>query len=213
MKTKYSSEWTPAERKLLRRLSSPYKIQEFLYSIQYRNESIYCCPRQVIADRKAHCFDSALFAAAALRELGYPPLIVDLRSSDDDDDHVIAVFKKDGCYGAIGKSNYVALAWREPIYRNIRELAISYFDFYFNLKGDLTLRAYSRPMDLHRFDRFNWTFDSTILERIAETLDFLPHFDLLSPKQVRALQKVDKRTLAAGSLGVDPRGCYGAKKT
>lgn len=201
-------EWNARERALFRRLRTPHDIQDYLTGLRYRNESIYCAPRQVIEDRRAHCYDSALFAAAALRMQGRPPLIVDLRSSDNDDDHVIAVFKEFGCYGAVGKSNYVGLAWREPVYRNIRELALSYFDFYFNLRGELTLREYSQPLDLTRFDRLRWMYESTGLEAIAEKLDRSPHRKILSRAQERALHPVDKRTLAAGCLGVDKRGCF-----
>ena len=201
-------QWTALERRLFRRLSTPYKIQEYLNSIRYRNESVYCSPRRVIADRKAHCFDSALFAAAALRMNGHQPLIMDLRSAANDDDHVIGIFKQFGCYGAIGKSNYVGLAWREPIYRTPRELALSYFDMYFNLVGQRTLREYSRPLNLRSFDRHNWMFDSEILETIAQRLDQIHHSPVLTRQQVRALQRVDKRTLAAGCLGLDPRGTF-----
>ncbi len=150
----------------------------------------------------------ALFAAAALRQLGYPPLIVDLRSAENDDDHVLAVFQNGGHWGAIGKSNYVCLAWREPIYRSIRELALSYFEMYFNLNREKTLREYSRPLNLSRFDKQQWMFKNDHLETIAIKLDQGAHTPLMSKSQVRKLQLTDRRTFRAGTMGTNKKGCY-----
>ena len=200
--------WTPAERRVLGKLSTPYRVQEFLDSLAYRNESVYCCPRQVLRERRAHCFDSALFAAAAFRLIGCEPLILDMRSIRHDDDHVIAIFKHGSCFGAVAKSNYAGLRWREPIYRSLRELVMSYFELYFNLAGQKTLREYSRPLNLKRFDRQHWAFSNEILPQIAETLDLLPHYSLLSKQQIRRLHRVDKRSFVSGTVGTDRRGCY-----
>ena len=202
------SKWTARELQYLKNLKTPFGIQRCLETYRYRAESVYCCPRQVMREKRAHCFDGALFAAAALRVLGHPPLIIDLRSAENDDDHVLAVFKHRGCWGAIGKSNYVCLAWREPIYRNLRELSISYFEMYFNLAREKTLREYSVPLDLSRYDKQFWTFRNDSLAAIAEDLDDGKHFDLLSKTQVRELQKTDVRTFKAGTLGTDKKGCY-----
>jgi len=201
-------EWTSGEKRYFSRLKTPFAIQEALEGFRYRNESVYCCPRQVLREKKAHCFDGALFAAAALRFLGYPPLILDLRSNENDDDHVLAVFRVRGCWGAIGKSNYVCLAWREPIYRTMRELALSYFEMYFNLKREKTLREVSRPFDLRKYDKHHWMFTNEILERIADELDAGPHLRLVTPAQAKKLQLTDKRTYKAGTMGTDKRGCF-----
>ena len=128
-------EWTRDESIFFKRLSDPDKIQGFLDSIEY-NPGYECrSPRWVIKKKKAHCFEGALFAAAALEFIGYPPLIVDLKAYNDDD-HVIAVFKVDGHWGSVAKSNFTTLRYREPVYRSLRELVMSYFDFYFNINGD-----------------------------------------------------------------------------
>src|SRR6478752_7460841 len=149
-----ANELTVRERKLLKSLSTPWKIQAFLNALPYNNEpdgDTCRSPRRVMRDRTAHCFEAALFAAAALRVNGRPPWILDLESVRDDD-HVIAVYRDNGCWGTIAKSNYSGLQFREPVYRSLRELVMSYFEHYYNLDGEKTLRAYSRPLSLARFD-------------------------------------------------------------
>ncbi len=200
--------WTAAETRSFKAFKDPFAIQETLDTFRYRVESVYCCPRQVLAERRAHCFDGALFAAAALRFQSYPPLILDLRTAPNDDDHVLAVFERRRCWGAIGKSNYVGLTWREPIYRSIRELVMSYFEMCFTLGREKTLREFSRPLNLTRFDKQNWMFENTILETVAEKLDALPHSELLTKAQIKELQLTDDRTFRAGTLGTNKKGCF-----
>ena len=203
-----SFHWTAGEKAYFSRLKTPFAIQQQLETFRYRAESIYCCPRQVLREKKAHCFDGALFAAAALRFQGYPPLILDLRSNENDDDHVLAVFRIKGCWGAIGKSNYVCLAWREPIYRNMRELALSYFEMYFNLRREKTLREVSRPFDLRKYDKGHWMFSNENLEQIADDLDSSRHSRIVTPAQAKKLELTDKRTYKAGTMGTNKKGCY-----
>ena len=157
---KADSPFTPAERAVFRRLNTPGKIQRFVDDLVYNKEpdGPACrSPRRVLRDRTAHCMEGALFAAAALRQLGYPPLLFDLEAAPNrDDDHVLAIFRVHSRWGAIGKSNYSGLRFREPVYRTLRELAMSYFEHYFNEAREKTLRNYSRPVNLTRFDRINW---------------------------------------------------------
>ena len=131
----YSEIWSPAELKILGRLDSPVAIQRFLDSLRYSSESRYRSPRTVLADRIAHCYDGAVFAAMALRRIGYPPLIIDMDGVRDDD-HVVAIFKKNGRFGAIAKSNFAGLRYREPVYASLRELVMSYFESYYNVARD-----------------------------------------------------------------------------
>jgi hypothetical protein len=173
----------------------------------YSADPIYRCPRSVLRDRRAHCFDGAVLAAAAFRHLGLPPRIVDLRAWRDDD-HVITVFLRDGAWGAVAKSNVVGLRWREPVYRGLRELVMSYFDEYYNLEKVRALRAYSAPLDLARYDRYAWCTDDACMERIAVKLDRMRHTDLLTPAQVAALRPVDERRFAAGLMGSEEAGLY-----
>ena len=205
--TRGSGAWTRAERAFLRRLSSPARIQDFLDGLAYRAEDRPASPRGVIEERRANCYDGALFAAAALRELGHRPLVVDLWAVRDDD-HVLAVYRAGGRLGAVGKSNFTGLRFREPVHRNLRELVLTYFEQYFNGEGEKTLRAYSPLHDLRRYDRYAWTFSAAPLQHISDALDRLPHRRLLSPLQERRLERVDARSMAAGMVGTDPEGLY-----
>jgi hypothetical protein len=199
--------WTRAEAAALRRLTTPARIQDFLDGIPYSTDSFYRCPRRVLGERKAHCYDGALLAAAALRRLGFPPLLVDLRAVRDDD-HVLAVFRRGRFFGAVAKSNFVGLRFRDPIYRSLRELALSYFPYYYNLEGEKSLRAFSRLFDLRPFDGDGWMFRDQPLERIATRLDEIRHFPLLARQGSATLAPVDKRSYRAGMLGADPAGLY-----
>lgn len=204
--------WTRGERALLRRLSTPARIQEFLDGLQYRAEERAACPRNVLVERRAHCYDGAILAAAALAEIGHPPLLLDLWAVRDDD-HVLAVYRVDGCYGAVAKSNFAGLRFREPVYRTLRELVLSYFELYFNLEREKTLRAFSGLMDLRRYDRLRWRFDDEPLVEISDRLDALRHRPILTPAQVRRLTPVDQRSMESGMVGTLAEGIYGATKS
>ena len=141
------------ERQNMARLSTPNKIQTFIDELAYNTEVTYRCPLRVLRERIAHCLDGALFAAVALRRLGYPPLILYMISNDRDDDHLLALFKRDGRWGAVAKSNVVGLRFREPIYRTLRELVMSYFEQYTNVERKKTLRSYTVPLNLKAFDK------------------------------------------------------------
>lgn len=201
--------WTPAEERQLRRLDSIPAIQRFLDTVPYSTEPIYRCPRRVLADRRAHCFDGAVLAAAALERLGHAPLLLDLAAVRDDD-HVLALFRVQGRYGALAKSNYSGLRYREPIFRSLRELALSYFEDYFNTRGEKSLRAYSRPVSLRAFEKLHWRTEDKAMDAIAARLGRVRHEPLLSPAAARRLQPVDRRSFAAGMLGADRRGLYQA---
>lgn len=186
---------------LLRKLSTPEKIQKYLDDLPYNKEKdgeTCRSPQLVIRYKTAHCFEGALFAAAALRANGAPPLILDLESVRDDD-HVIAVFRRNGCWGAIGKSNYAGLRFRTPVYRSLRELAMSYFEHYYNLKGEKTLRGYSRPVNLRRFDSINWMTSEEPLWPIPEYLCEIKHAPILNGSTRRMY--MDERLYKAGMVG------------
>ncbi len=200
--------WTRGERALLRRLSTPARIQEYLDGLEYRAEERAACPRNVLVERRAHCYDGALLAAAALAETGHPPLLLDLWAVRDDD-HVLAIYRVDGCYGAVAKSNFAGLRFREPIYRTLRELALSYFELYFNLEREKTLRAYSGLLDLRRYDRLGWRFRDEPLVALSDRLDALRHTPILTRAQERRLAPVDDRSMQAGMVGTLTEGIYG----
>ena len=181
------------ELRSLRALKTPEKIQEFLDRIPYHLAETAWSPRTVLRERSAHCLEGAIFAAAALRVNGYDPLILDLEA-ENDTDHVIAVYRQGGGWGAIGSSNYASCRFRSPVYRTIRELALSYFEGYFNLRGERTLRTFSRPVDLSRFDSKNWMTTEEPVWFIAEHLLEISHTKLLTPAMRRGLTKVDRRS-------------------
>ena len=193
---------TRSEARLLASLTPPFRIQEYLdTALLYDTKGGTCrSPRRVIRDGQCQCMDGALFAAAALRVQGWPPLILDLEA-EHDDDHVLAVFKTKQGYGAIGRSNYSGLRYREPVYRTIRELVMSYFESYFNLRRQKTLRAYSRPVNLARFDRIHWMTSEDDLWDIPNHLVSIPHTKISAPEAIRAYSRVDRRLFDAGLLG------------
>jgi hypothetical protein len=195
--------FSSSERAVFRRLTSPAKIQRFLDELGYNKEPAgpTCrSPRLVLRHGAAHCMEGALLGAAALRVLGYPPLLMDLEAVRDDD-HVLAVFRQRGHWGAMAKSNYSGLRFREPVYRTLRELVMSYFEHYFNLAGEKTLRRYSRPVNLRRFDRTGWMTSREDLWAISEYLTTISHTPLLTMELERSLSRVDKRLMAAGQVG------------
>ena len=203
--------WTPAERKLLAGLRTPHDVQVFLDATAYGSEPIYRAPRSVMRDGKAHCFDGAMFAAAAMERLGLPPLLVDLRAVRDDD-HVLAVYQVGRCWGAVGKSNFVGLRGRDPVYRSLRELVMSYFDPYFNTERERSLRSFSRPVRLAAFEKLSWRTDDAAMDAIAARLDAAPHTPLLTEAQVRRLAPVDERSWAGQTVGTDFAGLFDASK-
>jgi hypothetical protein len=194
-----------AERAVFRRLNTPEKIQHFLdHDVAYNKEpdGPTCgSPRRVLRERKAHCMEGALFGAAALRMLGYPPLLLDLEAVRDDD-HVLAIFRRDGSWGAIAKSNYSGLRYREPVYRGLRELAMSYFEHYYNPRREKTLRNYSRPVNLRRFDSIHWMTAEEDVWAIPEYLTTIRHTPLVAPRAIRRLARVDDRLFAACLVGL-----------
>jgi hypothetical protein len=199
------------ERAIVKGLTRPAGIQAFLDSIPYSTDEFYRCPLRVLRDRTAHCFDGAIFAAAALRRIGHPPLILDLLSNGRDDEHLLALFKVDGCWGAVAKSNFVGLRFREPVYRTLRELVMSYFEQYYNLEREKTLRGYTGPLNLKRFDRLNWMMADETMELIAQRTEAIRRVMLIDAEMEKRLSLVDERSYQAGLTGSDPNGIYRIK--
>jgi hypothetical protein len=192
--------FTKGEWRRLQLLKNPHRIQRFLDSLAYHEADTAWSPRRVLRERAAHCCEGAVFAAAALRAIGLPPLIVDLEG-ERDCDHVIAVYRQRGYWGAISKSHFNGLRDRMPIYRTLRELALSYFEDYYNLRGHRTLRSYSRPVNLSRFDHLNWMTSEKPVWYIPLHLFEVQHTRLVTPAQAKRLHRVDNLTIDAGLLG------------
>ena len=202
--------WTKDEISFLKTMNDPDKIQGFLDSIEYN--PVYECrsPRWVIKKKSAHCFEGALFAAAAMEFNGYQPLIVDLKAYNDDD-HVIAIFKEGIYWGAVAKSNFTSLRYREPVYRSLRELIMSYFDFYFNTDGDKSLRSYSVPLNLTVYNSRHWKTTDEDLEYIGDKLEQLHHYPVVNEKMIKNLKRASRIMLAAGMLGSKAEGLFKPK--
>ena len=191
---------SPPELRKLRSLKTPYGIQRALDAMPYHLQDTAWSPRRVLRENTSHCYEGALFAAAALRVNGYPPLIIDLEA-EHDTDHVIAVYRVGGYWGSIGKSNYTGCRYREPVYRSLRELALSYFEVYFNLRGERTLRTFSRPVHMKRFDHLNWMTTEKPVWFVAEYLCGISHTALITAAQAKRLHRLDRRSFLAGCLG------------
>ncbi|MCS7026311.1 MAG: hypothetical protein NZV14_16050 [Bryobacteraceae bacterium] len=200
-----SDRFSPDELRILLKLNSPAKIQRFLdedvsYNLELNGPTCRS-PRRVLRDRLAHCMEGALFAAAALEVHGHPPTLLDLEAVRDDD-HVLAVYQVHGFWGAIAKSKYASLRFREPVYRTVRELVMSYFEHYHNLKGEKSLRAYSRPVSLLRFA--NWRTAEEDVWAIPEHLAVIHHTPLLRPSMEKRLNLVDNRLRQSEIFGLVP---------
>ena len=184
-------EYTAEERKTFRALSTPLKIQDYLdaLAINHEKEGETCLsPRLVMRERKAHCLEGALLAAAALSFHGARPLLLNLRSMNGDDDHAVALFKVRGHWGALSKTNHAVLRYRDPVYRTLRELALSYFHEYFLDDGRKTLRTYSRPLSLRRFGA-SWVTSEKPLWKLAYALWDAPHLPLFPEGQKRHIRR------------------------
>lgn len=206
-RTRPRSGWTAAELRVLEKLDSPAAIQDFLDAMPYNPEAVCRSPREVLNLRRAHCMEGALFGAAAIERLGQPPLVVDLRA-DNDDDHVIALFRDGRRWGAVAKSNTTLLRMRQPVYRTVRELALSYFPFYFNTDGAMSMRSYSVPLDLRRFDDHLWRTTAADLELIGGALDRLRHTPVVDEGTARRLARAPAYLMDACFAGAVPEGLF-----
>jgi hypothetical protein len=187
---------TPTERKLLSKLSTPNKIQDYLdampNNVLNSNEHTMRSPRRVIRDRKAHCMEGAMLAAAALAYHGRPPILLGLEATAGDYDHIVTLFKEGGRWGAISKTNYPVLRWRDPVYVNVRELVMSYFHEYFLDSGKKTLRRYSAPFNIQKYDPARWLTIEEDVDWLAEELGEARHFLIAPPEAIKKLRKASK---------------------
>ena len=190
----------PENVRTLRALKTPAQIQKFLDSLEYQYGNTAWSPQRALRERKGHCLEGALLAAAALRLNGRPPLLMDLESVHDDD-HVLALYREGGLWGSIAKSNFAGLRFRAPVYRTLRELALSYFEDYYNLRGERTLRSYSGPVNLERLDERNWMTSEEDVWCVPELLIAARHYALFPDKVARALPRLDRRSFEAGMHG------------
>jgi hypothetical protein len=192
----------PNEFGIFKKLRSPAAIQDFINGLEMNftgRRHTYASPLVVLQTGKAHCMEGAMFAAAALWHLGHPPLLLDLKTTTHDDDHVVVLFKEGGRWGAISKTNHAVLRYRDPVYRDSRELAMSYFNEYFLDSGVKTMRSYSAPFDLLKYSD-EWLTSRGDLGDIATDLDFSKHFQIIKKGAGRKLRRADKSEIEAGKI-------------
>lgn len=201
------SGWNAEELKFLRSLNTPFKIQSYLDSLPYNPSNGTLSPRYSIMSGDAHCLEGALLAAAALECQGQRPLVVNLLAHNDDN-HILAVYKAKSGWGSVAKSNTTLLRGRSPYYKSVRELVMSYFDVYFNVKRRLALYAYSSPVNLNRFNHYEWRTSEQDLERMGVEISQLEHVEILPLKEISGLPKVTRQLAEACFLGADERGLY-----
>jgi hypothetical protein len=199
--------WTPSERKFFRSLNTPFKIQSFLDGLDYNPVDDAASPRYVLMSKDAHCLEGGLLAAVALEFLGHRPLMISLQA-EDDDHHVITVFKDKKGWGSISKSNTTLLRGRDPIYFTVRELVMSYFEFYFNMKGKKSLYAYSSPINLNHYNHWDWRFTDHNLVGLGKSFNDVTHYELIDQKQLKKLPKVSPLLMKACFLGANVEGLY-----
>ncbi len=203
VRKKYFSEFNTGELQLFRRLPTPKKIQDFLEEIPINfdvGNDTCKSPRRMLREGKAHCIEGAFFAAAALWFHGQPPLLLDLKSADHDFDHVVALFRQNGLWGAISKTNHAILRYREPVYKNVRELAMSFFHEYFTDDGRKTMRSFSKPFNLAQFAKRKWLTMDEDLWHIAEALDDSPHYKILTKSAMANLRRADPTEIKVGKI-------------
>ena len=203
--TRAQSGLTSQEYKKLACLTTPIKIQDFLDTFAFNWEKkgdTHMSPRRVLREKKSHCIEGALLAAAALWLHGEPPLIMNVsaRMGKGDVDHVVALYKRGGYYGAISKTNHAVLRFRDPIYRTPRELALTYFhEWFMNETREKTLECYSKPLDLRHFGT-DWVTSEKELWEIADALSVLPHYNLVPKGNWRYIRRADLMELKASKL-------------
>lgn len=195
---------TPLECRFFDRLSTPRKVQDCLdllpMNFELRGET-YMSPRRVIASKTAHCFEGALLAAAAFAYHGHEPLLLDLKTHPEDDDHVVTLFQISGLWGAISKTNHAVLRYRDPVYATPRELAMSYFHEYFlNRNGRKTLRSYSKPFDLRRYTPAQWVTAPEELQWLVNAVDDSKHFPTVPQENLKVLRPASPVERRAGHV-------------
>ena len=205
----FSQALDSRNRAIYKSLNTPVEIQAYLDSIPYVGEDRNRSPLAVMQDRQCHCLDGGLLAALALSRIGFPAQIIDLvPEPNTDDDHVLAIYRIEGHFGAVAKSNYSGLRFREPVYRSLRELVMSYFEVFFNMDGLKTLRGYTRPLSLKAFDRFDWQTTDSGVEKVSNRLYSLKPVPVTTHGMLALISKIDPRSFETNMLGVNMDGVY-----
>ena len=198
-----SMNLSSTETKIFKKLNTPQKIQDFLNSLPLNfedpEETCYS-PRVVLQKNTCHCMEGAMLGAAILQFHKHKPLVMDLKTNGKDDDHIVALFKINNHWGALSKTNHSVLRYREPVYKTLRELAMSYFHEYFTDDGKKVMRSYSIPIDVSRFDTIHWITSEQNLWEIPQYIDSARHIPIITTSMIAQLRKADGIEIKAGKL-------------
>jgi hypothetical protein len=201
------------QRAVFQGLKTPAAIQAYLDSLPYKAEELDRSPLRVMADGQGHCLDGGIFAAVALWKLGYRPLILDLAPEPGlDDDHVLAVYNVEGCWGCVAKSNFPLLRLREPVYRSLRELVMTYFDFYVSANREKSLRSYTHPLDLSHFKDPSWMWDEYGIRNVTRKLYSLKTIPVITEAHAAMMSLSDERTYKASTFDTDFSWTFGVRQ-
>jgi len=192
-------------------LNTPFVIQEYLHSLTYKGEVRDRSPLNAMLDGQAHCLDGGFLAALCLWRIGFKPLLIDIVPDPGvDDDHVLALYQIEGCWGALAKTNYINLGFREPVYKNLRELVMTYFEHYVSIRRQKCLTGYTRIFDASRYTRFNWAWDEA-----GANVMYHKYFygrkanPLITRSMVQRLSPVTERAYASETLFTDLNESFG----
>ena len=209
--TDFESRLSKEQHKKFNALNTPFAIQVYLDDVPYIAEERNRSPLNVVRDEQCHCLDGGFFAALALWRIGFKPLLIDLVPAPHaDDDHVLAVYQINGRWGALAKSNYINLGFREPVYKTLRELVMSYFEHFLSIHQEKTLRGYTRPFDASRYDHLNWSWDEDGANQLYDR-----HFygrksiPLITPQMAKHLYRVPNRAYASETMFTNLNESFG----
>ncbi len=212
--TEFQSRLPAGLHKKFLNLDTPFAIQQYLDSLVYKGEERDRSPLNVMRDGQSHCLDGGFLAALALWRIGFKPLLIDIVPDPGaDDDHVLALYQMDGRWGAIAKTNYINLGFREPVYKNLRELVMTYFEHYVSIDQLKVLRGYTRPLDASRYTHLNWAWDEAGANRL-----YHQHFyrrktiPLITRQTAKRLSPVTDRVYAAETLHTNLSESFGNRK-
>ncbi len=206
----FESHLPPAARRSIDKLKTPFDVQQFLESMTYKGEVRDRSPLNVILDKQCHCLDGGFLGALLLWKLGFKPLVIDIRPDPGvDDDHVLALYQYDGHWGAVAKSNYIFLGFREAVHKNLRELVMTYFAHYANIHAIVSLRGYTRPFDISKFPLTDWTVNEENANKIYKKFYTYRPIPVITKKMANRLNPLTERQYAAETLFTDLNESFG----
>ena len=212
--TQFESRLPATARRDIEQLKSPYDVQEFLQNMTYKAEVRNRSPLNVILDKQCHCLDGGFLGVLLLWKLGFKPLVIDIVPDPGmDDDHVLALYRIDGRWGAVAKTNYINLGFREAVHKTLRELVMTYFEHYVSIQQKKVLRGYTRPLDASRYNYLNWGWNEDGANHLYDK-----HFygrksiPLITPQMAKRLQCVTDRAYASETMFTDLKESFGNRK-